>query len=386
MVRCVSRRAAAVLWLVAGVVAGLAGTTGVARARVHTVAVAERPIVALAAGGGRVAYRTRERDVVGHVCDSVRVVGAGGATWTPLNCNLSRDPYGGPPTVWENPTIGLGLAGRVLAYDWVGIGPLNATHDEAETRLWRYGADRRRRLDTEFYEVTCHGSAVGPMAVSGGGVAFTRTVAVEVDPGLECDLGSGGGDGTASMTSATLEFVPAGMTAPAVVSGAPGAARIALNGTDAAIVPLELPQQMRKRVLPPRSGTAAVQSWDLAAGTRRCTATLRATPSSVATNGHQIAALVPGGVHSHLVRLSARTCGVLGDRTLDHARPGVALANRFVVWAAGRAVLAMNLRTGRVQRLHTGSLPAHDVTVSGGQVFWWIRGTKRSRILRAALP
>ena len=103
-------------------------------------------------------------------------------------------------------------------------------------------------------------------------------------------------------------------------------------------------------------------------------------------NGHQIAVLVPGAVHTHLVRLSARTCSVLGDRTLTHARPGLALANRFVVWAAGDSVLAMGLRTGRVQRLHTGSLPAHGVTVSGGQVFWWIRGATRSRILRTALP
>ncbi len=374
------------LWLVAGVVAGLTGSTGVARARVHTVAVAERPIVALAAGGGRVAYRTRERDVGGHVCDSVRVVGARGNTWTPLDCNPLPDPYGGLPSVGENPTTGVGLAGRVLVYDWVGIGPLNASHDEAETRLWRYGADRRRRLDTEFYEVTCHGSAVGTLAVSGGGVAFTRTTAVEVDPGLECDLGSGGGDGTASMTSATLEFVPAGTTAPVVVSGAPGAAGIALSGTDAAIVPLELPQHMRKRVLPPRSGTAAVESWDLAAGTRRCTAALHTPPSAVAMNGRQIAVLVAGAVHTHLVRLSARTCSVLGDRTLTHARTGVALANRFVVWAAGDSVLAMGLGSGRVQRLHTGSLPAHGVTVSGGQVFWWIRGATRSRILRTALP
>jgi hypothetical protein len=184
------------------------------------------------------------------------------------------------------------VAARALVYDSIQVGPLNVAHDEADSTLWRVGPHGHRQVAAESYEITCAGSAVAAFTY-GGGVAFTRTVMTEVDPQMECQLGSGGGNGVSSMTGTSLRYGPAGSISATTIPGAPGAARLAARWPALAVVPLRLPQAMGTRVSPPRGATAAVGSWDLRTRTRRCVAILGPAPTAVATNGAQIVALVP---------------------------------------------------------------------------------------------
>jgi hypothetical protein len=363
--------------------ASLSSSSAAAAAAPATVVVTSRPIVSLAVGGGRVAFRTRRTDTFGHVCDAVHVLPLlGGMLVTPRRCP-ALDHVGGHAEIPDDRDLGVAVAVRVLAYDSVAVGPLNATHSEAESVLWRVGPNGRRRLAREL---TCSGTARGRFAYAGG-VVFTRTVQTEVDPAMECQLGSGGGPGVSRMTAAGLRFVPAGTTVATVIPGAPGAALIAASGTTVALAPLRLPQPMHARIRPPSAPIAQVQSWDTGAGTQNCTAALAAPPLALATAGARIAALVPGPGGTHLVRLSAHTCAQVGNRALGgRVRAEVAIGRRFVAWATARSVMALDLTTGRVLRLATGRLAPHGLAISSGRVVWWVNGRAHGRILRLRLP
>ena len=342
-----------------------------------TIAVTTKPIVALAAGGGRVAYRTHFTDQSGGVCNSVHVLSlAGGNESVPSPC-LHTDDHG----------HGLALGAHVLVFDSVDRVPLNATHDGAETTLWRVGPGGRTQLAAENYEITCSGAGIGPIAY-GAGVAFTRTVMTEVDPAMECLLGSGGGDGVSRMTSATMRYVPAGSTTATTISGAPGASRIAAHWPALAVVPLEIPQPMGNNVTPATRGTNRIESWSLRTKTRNCTANITGAPTAVATNGTQIAAIVPTSPGHRLVRISARTCARLTSRALGgHIQPELAMGRSVVAWVSGRSVMTLDLRTHRVSRLFRGALVPHGLSLSNGQLVWWVTGQAGgSRVLRLALP
>lgn len=340
-----------------------------------TLAVTTRPVIALAAGGGRVAYRTHFADPSG-VCNSVHVLAlSGGHASVPSPCSHTDD-HG----------HGLALGAHVLVFDSVDVTPWNATHDGAETTLWRVGPGGKTQLAAESYEITCSGSGIGPFAY-GAGVAFTRTVMTEVDPAMECLLGSGGGDGVSRMTSATLRYVPAGTATPVTISGAPGASRIAARWPALAIVPLRIPQPMGHNVTPATRGTNKIESWNLRTRTRRCTANVSGAPTAVATNGVQIAAIVPTSPGHRLVRISARTCARLTSRALGgHIQPELAMGRNVVAWVSGRSVMTFNTATGRVSRLHRGMLVPHGLALSNGQLVWWVNGAHGSRILRLPLP
>ena len=273
----------------------------------------------------------------------------------------------------------------MLVYDSVDRVPLNATHDGADTTLWRVGPGGKAKLATENYEITCSGTGIGPFAY-GAGVAFTRTVMTEVDPGMECLLGSGGGDGVSRMTSATMRYVPAGSTTPVTIAGAPGASRIAARWPALAIVPLRIPQPMGDNVTPPTRGTNQIELWNLRTQTRRCAASLAGVPTAVATNGVQIAAIVPTPQGTNLARLSAINCAHIGVLTLSrHVRPEIVAGRHTVVWVAGRSVMALS--DHRVTRLYRGALVPHGLTLSNGRLVWWVTGSGgASRVLRLVLP
>ena len=353
-------------------------TAATAAAAPTTLAVTSKPIIALAAGGGRVAYRTHFTDQSGGVCNSVHVLSlSGGNASVPSPC-VHTDDHG----------HGLALGAHVLVFDSVDVVPLNATHDGAETTLWRVGAGGRTRLATENYEITCSGAGIGPFAY-GAGVAFTRTVMTEVDPGMECLLGSGGGDGVSRMTSATVRYVPAGSTTAVTISGAPGAARIAARWPALAIVPLRIPQPMGHNATPPTRGTTRIESWDMRTRTRRCTAHLTVVPQAVATNGTQIAAIVSTSPGAHrLVRLSARTCAQVGARPLTGpVQPQLVLGRHLAAWVAGTGVRMMNLQTGLISELYRGALVPNGLSLSNGRLVWWVTGRSGgSRVLRMPLP
>ena len=277
MVRHVSRRASAVLWLVAGVVAGLAGSTGVARARVHTVAVAERPIVALAAGGGRVAYRTRAATSAA-TC-AIRRPGRRGtrrSTWSPLRLQpLARPVWRAPErrsrirrraSVWPGacscttgsapapstprttrPRPGYGVTAPTAAAGWTrslrgDLPRQRRRHARRQRRRGRLHPHHRRR-----------GRSRAGVRRSGPGEA-TALLDDERDPRVR----PGGHDRTRGRLRG------AGCRRDrSERDGSRPSSRWSFRST------------MRKRVLPPAAaGTAAVESWDLAAGTRRCTAAL----------------------------------------------------------------------------------------------------------------
>ena len=351
-----------------------------------TLAVTARPIVALAAGGGRVAFRTVVHDLFGHVCNGVHVVSAtGGRARLVAGCA----PVGGYSDGVHVPQLrgtGVAVSRRVVAYDTVVIEPVNATHDEASSRIWRAGPGRVRSLAHGWYEITCSGNALGRFAYAGG-VAYTTTTETEVDPAMECEDGSGGGDGVSRMTAAGLRFVPAGSASSTAIAGAPGAALIAGAGSTLAVVPLALPQDMGHRITPPTAGIAEVQSWDTGARTRRCTSALAAAPVAVATNGRQIDALVQIAGATHLVRVGAAACGRLGDRVLaGQVRAQVAVGGGWAVWATPHRITGLDLATGRVRSLRAVSLPVHGLAIDGGNLVWWISGPTHSRVLRMALP
>ncbi len=350
------------------------------------IATTSTPVVTLAVGGGRVAFRTRRKDWFGNVCHAVHVVALeGGRLATPRRCPVVGHSMG-HAFIPEDGGTGVAVSARSLAYDSIAVGPLNATHDEAYSFLWRVGRGGRRRLASESYEVTCWGTSVGRFAVAGG-IAFTRTTETEVDPAMECQLGSGGGPGVSSMTGADLRYVAAGTTAVRVIPGAPGAARIAASGTTVAILPLQLPQPMGDAIRSPDARLSEVQSWDLAAGTRRCSAALAAPAAAVAINGREMAVLVPGAGGNHLVRLSSHTCRKLGRRPLPTGvRAEVALGRRFAAWATARSVFTLDLTTGRVTRVHTGTLAPQGLAITGGSLVWWVNGPGHSRVLRMRLP
>jgi len=349
--------------------------TAAAAAMPTTLAVTTRPVIALAAGGGRVAYRTHLAAPSG-VCNSVHVLAlSGGHASVPSPCSHTDD-HG----------HGLALGAHVLVFDSVDVTPWNATHDGAETTLWRVGPGGKTQLATETYEITCSGSGIGPFAY-GAGVAFTRTVMTEVDPAMECLLGSGGGDGVSRMTSATMRYVPAGSTTPVTISGAPGASRIAARWPALAIVPLRIPQPMGHSATPTTRGTSKIESWNLRTQTRRCTANLAGVPTAVATNGVQIAAIVPTSPGHRLVRISARTCARLTSRALGgHIQPELAMGRNVIAWVSGRSVMALNTSTGRVSRLYRGMLVPHGLVLSNGRLVWWVNGANGSRVLRLPLP
>jgi len=343
-----------------------------------TVAVTSRPVISLAANGGRVAYRTHLADGFGGVCNSVHVLPLlGGRASAPVRC-----PRGGA----DDHGRGVALGSRVLVYDSIDLAPLNATHDGTEATVWRVGAGSTVRLADEFFEVTCSGESIGPLAY-GGGVAFSRIVATEVDPTMQCQLGSAGGPGVSSMTSADMRYAPAGAASAAPIAGAPGAARLAARWPALAIVPLKLPQPMGTRAVPPTRGTERIESWNLRTGTRSCAAALAGVPSAVATNGVEIAALVPTTPGHRLVRLSARTCAHVGSRTLDgRIPPTVAIGARTAAWVSGRAIMALDLATGRVSRAYRAMLVPHGLAISDGRLVWWVNGRHGSRVLRLPLP
>ena len=340
-----------------------------------TIAVTTKPIVALAAGGGRVAYRTHFTDRSGGVCNSVHVRSlSGGNASVPSPCTHTDD-HG----------HGVALGAHALVFDSVEVEPVNATHDGATTTLWRVGPGGRTRLATESYEITCAGTGIGPFAY-GAGVAFTRTVMTEVDPTMQCQLGSGGGPGISRMTAAEMRYVPAGSTTAVAVSGAPGASRIAARWPALAVVPLRIPQPMGNNVTPPTHGTNQIESWNLRTRTRRCAANLAGVPTAVATNGAQIAAIVPTPQGANLARLSAGNCAHIGVLTLSrHVRPEIVMGRHVVVWVTGRSVMALS--NHRVTRLFRGALVPHGLSLSNGQLVWWVTGhAGGSRVLRLPLP
>jgi hypothetical protein len=375
-----------------GVLATMSPFTSAATARAATgppatvIATTSAPVVTLTVGGGRVAFRTRREDWFRNVCHAVHVVAVkGDRTATPRRCPVLGHDHG-HAFIPEDAGTGVAVSARVLAYDSITVEPANAIHDEAESVLWRVGRDQRRQLADEFYEVACSGASVGQFAAAGG-IAFTRTTQTEVDPAMECQLGSGGGPGASSMTGAELRFVAAGTTAVTVIPGAPGAARIAASGTTVAILPLQLPQPMGDGIHPPTARLAEVQSWNVAAGTRRCRAPLGAPPTAVAIKGGEMAVLVPGTGGIHLVRLSSRSCAKLGRRMLPtRVRAEVALGRRFAAWATARSVFTLDLSTGHVTRVHTGSLAPHGLAITEGRLVWWVNGPRHSRVLRLHLP
>jgi hypothetical protein len=340
-----------------------------------TLAVTTKPIIALAAGGGRAAYRTHFTDQSGGVCNSVHVLSlSGGNASVPSPC-VHTDDHG----------HGLALGAHALVFDSVEVEPVNATHDGASTTLWRVGPSGKTKIATENYEITCSGTGIGPFAY-GAGVAYTRTVMTEVDPTMQCQLGSGGGPGVSRMTSATMRYVPAGSTTPVAISGAPGASRIAARWPTLAIVPLRIPQPMGNNVTPPTRGTNQIESWNLRTRTQRCAANLAGTPVAVATNGAQIAAIVHTPQGTNLARISAINCVHIDVRILTrHVQPELVMGRHIVVWVTGRSVMALS--DHRVTRLHRGALVPHGLSLSNGQLVWWVTGKAGgSRVMRLALP
>jgi hypothetical protein len=365
-------------WVVVVTVAGLSSATTASAAAPATVAVTTKPVIALAANQGRVAFRTHFTDRSGGVCNSVHVLPLlGGRESVPVRCSRSgRNDHG----------QGVALGARTLVYDSVDVEPENATHDEAGTTLWRVGRRGRTRLAVESYEITCSGTGIGPFAY-GAGTAFTRTVMTEVDPAMSCQLGSGGGPGVSRMTAASMRYVPAGSNTATTMTGAPGAARMAARWPTLALVPLKLPQAMRDRVTPPTQGTAVLQSWNLRTGTRRCTAGVAGPPTAVATNGAQIAAIVPTAPGHRLVRISAATCAQRGSRPLaGQIQPAVAIGAHVTSWVSGRSIMTLDLATGRVSRVYRAMLVPHGLVISDGRLVWWVNGRHGSRVLRLVLP
>jgi hypothetical protein len=350
------------------------------------IATMSAPVVSLAVGGGRVAFRTRRKDWFGNICHAVHVVALeGGRSAAPRQCPVIGHSLG-HAFIPEDGGTGVAVSARSLAYDSITVGILDATHDEADSVLWRVGQDRKRRLAHEFYELTCWGAIVGQFAAAGG-IAFTRTTQTEVDPAMECQLGSGGGPGVSSMTGADLRFVATGTTAVKVIHGAPGAARIAASGSTVAILPLQLPQPMGNAIRPPGARLSEVQSWNVAAGTRWCRTALAAPAVAVAIKGREMAVVVPGTGGNHLIRLSSRTCRKLGRRLLPTGVSAeVALGRRFAAWATARSVFALDLNTGHVIRVHTGKLAPRGLAITGGCLVWWVNGPGHSRVLRMRLP
>jgi hypothetical protein len=369
------------------VCAASTAATAVAAPMPATIAVTTKPIIALAGGGGRVAYRTRRVDTFGDICDGVHVVRLDGlGPTTPSGCAPVGIGPGGAAIVPQDQGVGIAVAARALVYDSIQVGRLNAAHDEADSTLWRVGPHGHRQVAAESYEITCAGSAVAAFTY-GGGVAFTRTVMTEVDPQMECQLGSGGGNGVSSMTGTSLRYVPAGSISATTIPGAPGAARLAARWPALAVVPLRLPQAMGTRVSPPRGATAAVESWDLRTRTRRCVAILGAAPTAVATNGAQIVALVPAPQGVQLVRVSAATCTTVGSRTLTgRVRSRLAMGSHVVAWVSGRSVMTLDTATGHVSRLNRGMFVPHGLALTNGRLVWWVNGAHSSRVLRLPLP
>jgi hypothetical protein len=343
-----------------------------------TVALTSKPVIALAANQGRVAFRTHFSDGSGGVCNSVHVLPLlGGRGSVPVRCGPGRRNDHGH---------GVALGSRTLVYDSVDVEPENATHDEAGTTLWRVGRSGRTKLAVESYEITCSGTGIGPFAY-GAGTAFTRTAMTEVDPAMSCQLGSGGGPGVSRMTAASMRYVPAGSNTATTLAGVPGAARVAARWPTLAVVPLKLPQAMGNRVTPPTQGTAALQSWNLRTGTRSCTAGVAAPPTAVATNGIQIAAIVPTRPGHRLVRISARTCARVGSRALaGRIGPTLAMGAHVVAWVSGRTIIMQNLSTGHVTRVYRAMLVPHGLAISDGRLVWWVSGRRGSRVLRLPLP
>jgi hypothetical protein len=242
------------------------------------------------------------------------------------------------------------------------------------------------QLAYSFYEITCQGSSIGPFAY-GAGAVFSRIVANEIDPAMECALGSGGGAGVSSMTSASIRYAPAGAASANAIPGAPGAARLAARWPTLAIVPPRLPQPMGDRILPPARGTERLESWSLRTRARSCTASVTGVPTAVATNGSVVAAIVPTSPGRRLVILGAHSCARKAVRTLDgHIGPALVLARHVAAWVSGSSVRVMSLVTGRVTRLHRGTLVPHGLTLVDGRLVWWITGRHGSRVLRLALP
>jgi hypothetical protein len=358
--------------------AAFGASSATASAAPATVAVTSKPVIALAANGGRVAYRTHFTDGFGGVCNSVHVLPLlGGRESVPVRC-----PRGGT----DDHGRGVALGSHVLVYDSIDYEPVNATHDGTETRVWRISSGRKAQLLYAFYEITCHGSSVGPVAY-GAGALFSRIVATEIDPAMECQLGSGGGPGVSSMTSADIRYAPAGAGSATAIPGAPGASRLAARWPALAIVPLRLPQPMGDRVTPPDRGTERVESWSLRTRTRNCTASLAGVPTAVATNGRQTAAIVPTSPGHRLVRLSARTCAHLGTRTLQgHIQPAVAMGAHVAAWVSGHSIMTLDLADGRVSRVYRAALVPHGLVISDGRLVWWVTGRHGSRVLRLPLP
>jgi len=369
---------AAAVVIALGCAASSAGTAAAAPTPA-TIAVTSRPIVALAAAGGVVAYRSHFTDGSGGVCNSVHTLSlGGGGESVPKRCSAGGSNDHG---------TGLALGPRALYYDSIEVEPENATHDGAEAILWRVGGGAPVKLADENYEITCSGSGIGPFAYAAG-VAFTRTVMTEVDPAMECQLGSGGGPGISRMTAATMQYVPSGSTTATPVAGAPGAARIAARWPILAIVPLKLPQPMGDLVAPPTQGTGGIELWNLRTRARRCTANFAGAAAAVATNGVQVGAIVRTPQGTNLARLSTANCVHTGVRLLaGRVPPELAMGRHVVAWVSGRSVMALNFRTHRVSRLFRGALVPHGLALSNGRLVWWITGRAgASRVVRLALP
>jgi hypothetical protein len=366
-------------WLAVVLVAGLSSVTA-ASAASHpaTLAVSSQPIVSLAAGAGRVAFRTHFATGYGSVCNSVHMLSLGGGHESvPERCS---------PVRTEDHGLGVALGLHTLVYDTIDYEPVNATHDGTEARVWQVGSGRKVQLAYSFYEITCHGSSIGPLEY-GAGALFSRIVATEIDPAMECQLGSGGGAGVSSMTSASIRYAPAGAASATAIPGAPGAARLAARWPTLTIVPLRLPQPMGDRILPPARGTARLESWSLRTRARSCTASLTGVPTAVATNGSLVAAMVPTSPGRRLVILGAHTCARKAFRTLDgHVGPEFVVGRHVAAWVSGRSLIVMSLATGRVTRLHRGALVPHGLALVDGRLVWWITGRHGSRVLRLALP
>jgi hypothetical protein len=130
----------------------------------------------------------------------------------------------------------------------------------------------------------------------------------------------------------------------------------------AALVPLQLPQPLGKRITPPSAALAEVQSWNVATATGSCRASLPGPPS-------------------------ARTCTPLQVRALGtRIRTEVALGRRFAVWAKGGSVFGLDMATGHVLRLHTGRFAPQGLVITAGRLLWWVNVRGHGHILRLRLP
>ena len=220
-------------------------------------------------------------------------------------------------------------------------------------------------------------------------MAFTRTVMTEVDPAMECQLGSAAAPASRSMTAASMRYVPAGSTTATTIPGAPGAARIAARWPALAIVPLRIPQPMGNTShLPPGARTGSSPG-TCARSTRRCTAGFTGVPSGSRHEREPDRCGRPDLLGRQPRQALAPQLLPPRVRTLDgHVQPELALGRSTpAAWVSGRSVMTLNLANGHVSRVYRGMLVPHGLALANGRLVWWVTGRSGgSRVLRLPLP